>query len=191
MKRISLIAAACALVFAGAAAAGGDKHASHDMDDKGGDPAAMAPYSDQMFFEKAASGGMLEVDAGKVAIAKGNSEDVRSFGQKMVTDHSKKNEELKALAAKKNVTLPTTLDAKHQETLAKFNSLSGDAFDQAYAADMVKGHADMHALLEQAATNSKDADVRVFAQDTLKAVKQHHELAVKLEAKELAETSDD
>jgi putative membrane protein len=191
MNRLALIAAACALAFAGTATAGGDKHASHDLDKKAADAATMAPYSDAMFFESAANAGMLEVEAGKVAIAKGNSDDVRSFGQKMVTDHTKKNDELKALAAKKNVTLPTALDAKHQEKMAKFNSLSGDAFDHAYAADMVTGHADMHALMEQAATSSKDADVRVFAQDTLNAVKQHHELAVKLEAKELAETPSD
>lgn len=62
-----------------------------------------------------------------MAIATSNSEDVRSFGQKMVADHSKKNGELEALAAKKNIALPTKLDAKHQETLAKLGSLSGDA----------------------------------------------------------------
>ena len=78
------------LVFAGAAVAG-------DETAKAGEASAataeQAPYSDAMFFEKAAIGGMAEVDAGKLAQAKGASDEVRSFGQRMVTDHSQKNED--------------------------------------------------------------------------------------------------
>lgn len=44
---------------------------------------------------------MAEVDAGKLASTKGNSDDVRDFGKKMVDDHSGNNAELKQLAAKK------------------------------------------------------------------------------------------
>jgi putative membrane protein len=187
MNRIATIAAACALVFAGAAAAGGDKHAGHDM--KAAHGAALPAYSDRMFFEKAALGGMTEVEAGKVAAAKGSSEDVRSFGQKMIADHSKKNEDLKALAAKKDVTLPAALDSKHQAKVTKLQSLSGEAFDSAYAADMVEGHQEMAALMKQAAASSQDADVRKFAEDTLTAVKEHHKLAERMHGMQVAEAA--
>lgn len=175
MNKLATIAAACALALAGTVQAA---------------DATDTAYSDQMFFTKAAIGGMAEVDAGKLASAKGNSKDVRGFGDKMVADHSKKNDELKQLAAQKHMQLPATTDAKHQEMLAKLKGLSGDAFDREYAADMVKGHEDMAALLERAARESKDPDVRKFATDTLTAVHMHHQLAVDLQQTEMAEATE-
>jgi len=182
MKRFATIAAACALALAGAATAGSDKPADTTSVD--------VPYSDAMFFAQAAAGGMAEVDADKLAASKGNSADVRGFGQKMITDHTKKNAELAALAAKKGVTLPARTDAAHQQMLDELRSLSGDAFDLCYAGDMVTGHEKMAALLEQAARDSKDADIRMFATDTLKAVHAHHALAADLQKTEMAEAGD-
>lgn len=193
MNRFAMIAGACALVFAGAAAAGSDKqqHSMKGHEDAADKSATSEPYSDRMFFTKAASGGLAEVDAGKLASTKGNSKDVRGFGQKMVTDHSKNNAELKQLAAKKNVTLPSAPDAKHQQMVAELQSLSGDAFDRKYSDDMVKGHEEMAALLEQASKQTKDADVRAFAEKTLKAVHQHHEMAEQMQKTEMAEAATD
>lgn len=175
MNKLATIAAACAMALASSAQAA--------------EPTDSA-YSDQMFLTNAAIGGMAEVDAGKLASAKGNSKDVRGFGEKMVADHSRNNDELKQLAARKSVPLPATTDAKHQEMLAKLQGLSGDAFDREYAADMVKGHEDMAALLERAARESKDPDVRTFATDTLTAVHMHHQLAVDLQRTEMAEATE-
>ena len=70
------------------------------------------------------------------------------------------------------------------------SATGGDAFDLAYAADMVKGHEDMAALLARAARESKDADVRMFATDTLAAVHMHHQLAVDLQQTEMAEATE-
>lgn len=201
MNRIATIAAACALVFAGTAVGNekqGDSHqgmhhetgASASADAAASADAQMA-YSDETFMMKAASGGMAEVSAGKLASAKGNSDDVRQFGQKMVDDHTKNNAELKQLASKKGVDLPAAPDAKHQQAVAKLQSMTGDEFDRAYSAQMVKDHAEMEALLTRATKESKDADVKAFAQKTLAAVQQHHMMAEKLERTEMAEATND
>src|SRR5947207_11095540 len=50
---------------------------------------------DRTFIHKAAKGGMMEVAMGNLAAQNGQSDDVKSFGKRMVTDHSKANEELK------------------------------------------------------------------------------------------------
>ena len=57
--------------------------------------------ADQSFFNKAAEGGLAEVDAGKLAQSKGASKEVRDFGAMMVADHSKANEKLRGVAARK------------------------------------------------------------------------------------------
>ncbi len=55
--------------------------------------------ADTKFVLEAANGGMAEVSLGKLAAEKATSPDVKQFGQRMADDHSKANEELKALAS--------------------------------------------------------------------------------------------
>ncbi len=92
------------------------------------------------FAVTAASSGMFEVEAGKLAQQKGSNTEVKNFGKKMVEDHSKANEELKALAAKKNITLPTTMSSEHQEKMDKLSGLSGTEFDKEYMSIMDDAH---------------------------------------------------
>src|SRR5205085_8885052 len=95
---------------------------------------------DRDFMTKAAIGGMEEVELGHLATQKAASNDVKQFGQRMVDDHSKAGNELKSLAAQKNVTLPTALDQAHQGDVDRLTKLSGAAFDREYMGMMVKDH---------------------------------------------------
>jgi len=56
--------------------------------------------------KKAAKGGTMEVRMGNLAEKNGQSDDVKSFGKRMVTDHTKANDELKSIASQKGVQLP-------------------------------------------------------------------------------------
>jgi putative membrane protein len=128
--------------------------------------------SDQKFFKKAAIGGMSEVAAGQLASQQGTDPGVKAFGQQMVTDHQKANDELKMLAQQKGVTLPADPDATHQKALDQLKSKQGKTFDTAYARQEVKDHNDTISLF-QAAARSKDPDISAFAQKTLPTL-QHH-----------------
>src|SRR3954464_917284 len=70
--------------------------------------------ADKAFVMKAAEGGLAEVELGKLAADKASSNDVKQFGQMMVDDHSKANDQLKSVAQQKGITLPTDTDAKHK-----------------------------------------------------------------------------
>src|SRR5205807_9610068 len=72
--------------------------------------------ADQTFVMKAAQGGMAEVKLGQLAKDHASSNAVKQFGQQMVDDHGKANDELKSLASQKGITLPGDIDAKHQAT---------------------------------------------------------------------------
>jgi putative membrane protein len=120
---------------------------------------------DKTFMRKAAKGGMMEVAMGKLAEEKGQSEDVKSFGKRMVTDHGKANDELKKIAAQKNVTLP-----------AKERSVSWSS-DKAYIDMMVKDHEKDLAEFKEEANSGSDPDVKKFAEDTAKVVQEHLDLA--------------
>ncbi len=133
--------------------------------------------ADMTFAKKAAQGGMAEVNLGQLAQQKGSSDTVKSFGKRMVDDHSKANEQLKSVASKDNIQLPASVDAKDQATYDRLSKMSGAAFDRAYAQDMVKDHQEDIAEFQKEANSGKNPDVRNFAQETLPTLQEHLKLA--------------
>lgn len=148
--------------------------------DAGGAAGAAAKAPDQKFVKEAAQGGLLEVELGKVASQKASSESVKQFGQKMVDDHTKANDQLKQAASKDNVPVPDTLDAKHQARIDKLSKLSGDAFDKAYVKDQLKDHETDVKQFQAEAQNGTDPDVKAFASSTLPILQQHLEMVKNL-----------
>ena len=120
---------------------------------------------------KAAKGGMMEVAMGRLAEQNAQSEDVKSFGKRMVTDHGKANDELKSIAAKKGVKLPG------KEPSEKWSS------DKTYMNMMVKDHEKDLAEFQEEANNGSDPDVKKFAEKTAKVVQEHLDLAKETHSK--------
>jgi len=140
-----------------------------------------APGGD--FMAEAASGGMTEVELGKIASSKAQNAEVKKFAEMMVTDHTKAGDDLKALAVKKNITLPTTPNATHQATIKKFQSMSGAEFDKAYVDDMLEDHEKDVAEFEKQSQSNPDADVKALAAKTLPTLKKHLDAIKALHAK--------
>jgi putative membrane protein len=133
--------------------------------------------ADQMFVKKVAMGGLAEVQLGQLAADKASSDEVKKFGQRMVTDHNKANDELKSLAQQKNITLPTELDAKDKATHDRLAKLSGAAFDRAYMQHMVTDHRLVVNEFKKESTMGKDAEVKAWAGKTLPTIEEHLKLA--------------
>ena len=133
--------------------------------------------ADNDFVMKAAQGGMAEVELGNLAVKQASSSKVKQFGQRMVDDHSKANDELKQVASTKGVTLPTTIGAKHQATVNRLSKMSGAEFDKAYMQDMVKDHQEDVAEFKRESTSGDDPDVKAFAAKTLPTLQEHLKMA--------------
>ncbi|HEY6444586.1 MAG TPA: DUF4142 domain-containing protein [Candidatus Acidoferrales bacterium] len=138
---------------------------------------ASSPMTDAHFAKEAAAGGMAEVKLGQLAQEKGSSETVKSFGQKMVQDHSEANEKLKGVAGEQKIKLPTTLTKTDQAAYDRLSNLSGDAFDKAYARDMVSDHVKDIAAFKKEATGGKNEAVKSFASETLPTLETHLKMA--------------
>ncbi len=134
---------------------------------------------DRKFMDTAAQGGMAEVQLGKLAMQKGQSQDVKSFGRRMVDDHTKANQELEQIAQRKGVTLPSSPSRDDQREIDRLSRLSGSEFDRAYLDAMVKDHDTDVAEFKRAAEQSEDADVKRFATKTLPVLETHDDLAHK------------
>jgi putative membrane protein len=138
---------------------------------------------DNTFATNAAEGGMAEVQLGNLAKDHASSPDVKSFGQTMVDDHTKANDELKSIAAKKNITLPASLNAKDQATYDRLSKLNGAAFDKAYMRDMVSDHRTDVKEFQNEADHGADPDLKSFAGKTLPTLQHHLQLAEGTEEK--------
>lgn len=132
---------------------------------------------DHKFAMDAAMGGMMEVELGRVAAQRGASDAVKQFGQRMVDDHSKANTELMSWASSKGMTLPTTLDEKHQKDVTKLSAMSGAEFDRAYSKMMLKDHEKDVKEFERQSTRGGDPDLRAFATKTLPTLQEHLQMA--------------
>ena len=129
--------------------------------------------ADEGFVKEAAKGGLAEVELGKLATEKASNDRVKQFGQKMVTDHSKANDELKPIAASKNIQVASELDSKDEATYNRMKGMSGAAFDRAYVSDMLRDHEKDVAAFRKESTSGHDPDVKAFAAKTLPTLEEH------------------
>ena len=139
---------------------------------------------DRSFMTEAATGGMAEVELGRLAAEKGQSADVKKFGQRMVDDHSKANDELKQLATRKGVTLPTDLTSEQKSEKDKLSKLSGAAFDKEYMSAMVEDHDKDVKAFQDEAKDAKDADLKAFVNKTLTVIEEHDRMAKEIKGKQ-------
>jgi putative membrane protein len=125
------------------------------------------------FLVDAANGGMAEVDLSKLAREKASNPKVKDFAAMMVNDHTSANSEVKTLAAKRNVTLPSTPGDEKKRTYDDLNAKSGADFDKAYMKTMVDDHEATIRLFEKASNNVNDTEVKTFVDNTLPKLKVH------------------
>jgi len=135
---------------------------------------------DAAFMKTAAVGGMMEVDLGKVA-QKSTNPQVKAFATQMIADHTKANNELKALAVKSEILLPAEYPVDQSEHIKKMKAMTGAAFDKHYIAMMVDDHSKTLALFRSGSeTTSKD--LKEFANKTIPVLEGHYAKAKAIQA---------
>ncbi|HTI48577.1 MAG TPA: DUF4142 domain-containing protein [Casimicrobiaceae bacterium] len=166
----------------GTAARGGTPAATTDTAGARGASDAKLAHGDRKFIDNAAKGGMAEVQLGQLAAQKAQSAEVKQFGQKMVDDHTKANEQLKQIASSKNVELPTAIEGSAKREYDRLSKMSGADFDREYMKHMVSDHKKDVKEFSDEAKSGKDSDVKQFASSTLPTLQQHLQLAQQTDA---------
>jgi putative membrane protein len=160
---------------------------------------------DEKFVKEAAMGGMMEVHMGKLGLQKAQNEQVKTYAQRLIDDHTKANTELKQLASQKGITLPddkfasssdTSSDAdrtkvresesgehkEHHAALKKLEGMSGTEFDREFVRMAVKDHEKDVKEFEKASQKAEDSDLKAFAQKTAPVLREHLQQAQSLQA---------
>jgi putative membrane protein len=132
---------------------------------------------DSEFLRTVAEINMAELKLGKLAQDRATAANVKQFGQRLVTDHTKMVAELQKIAQNEQATLPTKLDEKFQDLFDQLSKVAGANFDSNFARDMVKGHEEAIQKFEAQAKNGQDAELKAFAEKWLPKLREHLQLA--------------
>lgn len=170
MKRVLTLLAGFLCLFATNVRAADDKR----PEDK--------PFDDNTFVQMAASGGMHEIALADIAVKKAGTQLVKSFAERMATDHSKMNQGLKKAATAAGITLPEAMNEHHQKEVDRFKDYKGEDFDRDYIKHMISDHEQDVALFAKASKEAKNPAIRDFAAKTLPIVEDHLAVLKKIKA---------
>jgi putative membrane protein len=138
-----------------------------------GSQGAFAAQDNDDFVEDASAKGVAEVEAGKLALEKGTSADVKAFAEMMVKDHTAANTKLKSIADTKKLEVSDNAMLMDKAKAMILELRSAKSFDQAYANNQVKAHEQTIELFKKEAAEGKDADLKAFATATLPKLEEH------------------
>jgi putative membrane protein len=144
--------------------------------------AAQLSKQDHDFATQALAGNMLEVQLGTMAQQRGDSSAVKSFGQRMIDDHGKNNQQLIAITSRYGITPPLALPADEQRKVDKVAKLNGATFDSTYSKMMVDDHQQDIKQFQKEAQSGQNAELKSYAQQTLPILQQHLQLAQDMSA---------
>jgi len=147
-------------------------------------PPVHASHSDRAFYEAFVSDGIAEIDAGNLVLQKSSNAMVKEFAAMMIKDHTSANERVKALAASKMTSLPSSASPADQAVQAKLTSLSARIFDLFYIRSQIHAHERLLDLVSAEATSGKDSKAKAFAVEILPTVESHLKLIRVLAASE-------
>ena len=187
MKRL-IAAASCIAAFVVAPAwaqqQGNPAGATPGTESRSGLPAANQPnVADRNFARAAAAGGLAEVELGRLADHNGQSPETRQFGQRMVNDHSKANDQLKELAEAANIPLPNAPGPEDEAMRERLDKMQGDAFDRDYIRGQITAHQETVQLFEYEIGSGQDSQLKNFASQTLPVLMEHLEMAQTIDAR--------
>lgn len=136
--------------------------------------------SDATFLTEGARGGLAEVQMARLALQKSRTPALRRFADMMIADHGRANQDMTALAQRKEISPPTSVGAQHQATYDQLAALRGRAFDVAYGKAMVADHKEDLDQYRTEARDGTDPDVKAFAARNVPILERHLQAAERL-----------
>ena len=143
--------------------------------------------TDQKAMRDIAQANMAEIASAKLALDKSQNDQVKSFAQKMIDDHTKALTEVQQLAQSKGVELPDSPDLKHKTMATAMEAMSGNTFDRDYIKNAgLKDHRATLDLLHKTQRTAKDADLKALATKMVPVVQGHLKMAEQMSRQAMA-----
>lgn len=146
-------------------------------------PSAAQTSQDKIFLQRASQGDFDEIKLSQLATQKAENPDVKAFAQRMITDHSMLEQQMKPFADQWGLSPATSLDSEHQALYEQLSGLSGKEFDKAYIRGMDKDHHITLTDFQAEIQTTKDPAFKKAVQQGEKVIAQHTKMADHLDRK--------
>jgi putative membrane protein len=143
-----------------------------------GNPSDVA--ADMPFIRDAVSANRMEVRLGQLAQTRATNAAVKQFGQRMITDHSRMEDQVNSVVVNTGVAFTPSINAQHQATINRLERVSGSEFDRAYMNAMIQGHQEDVSRFQAQSQSARSVQVRNLAINSLPVLQQHLSLAVQV-----------
>lgn len=138
---------------------------------------------DRDFLEATARTNLAEIEASRAAAERANNPAVRTYAEAMLRDHTALGQELRALASRKGIALPTAAASTDAAELERIRNARGADFDRMYVDHLgASAHKETIDLFERAASQASDPDIKAFAAEKLPTLRSHLAMAERLPA---------
>jgi putative membrane protein len=141
------------------------------------------------FIRHAGSSNLMEIRLGQVAQSRASNSAVKQFGQRMIDDHTRLQNQLTAVVSSAGVSFVPGMDASHQQLASRIERLSGAEFDRTYMQAMIQGHQDDVNQFQTQSQSARSTQVRNLASGSLPLLQQHLSLAVQVGSQVGADTT--
>lgn len=128
---------------------------------------------DVKFVKQEAAAGMGVVKVAELGVKKAESADVKALAEKLVTDHSGANAELKQLAVDKGIDLSAVIEPADAKTFQSLEKVSGAEFDKEFLAAVVSGHKKCVSNFEAESKDAKNNDLKMWVDKMTPVLKNH------------------
>jgi putative membrane protein len=116
---------------------------------------------------------MYQIQAGKIAEAKGQSQGVKDFGTMMVTDHTAMSNQMRHIFSATGTTIPSALGPRGKRMIDDLNAAAPADFDKLYLAQQQTAQATELALLSAYAEGGESKDIKPAAARAVPKVQAH------------------
>jgi putative membrane protein len=141
------------------------------------DPAAIRAATNFVF--RATIDGMTEVELGRLALKRSQSDTIHQLAQRMIDDHEQADAALNVIATGKNISVPKEIGSDQQRLIETLAGKTGKAFDTAYLRHAILATIRETSLFT-AAAGENDSEIAAFAYEALPSLKNQREMAESL-----------
>ncbi|MDE1166681.1 MAG: DUF4142 domain-containing protein [Pseudomonas sp.] len=130
------------------------------------------------FIDRASAAGVGQVEASKQALAKTGYDDVKTYANVMIKDHTIINEQLAQLGQKLNIQVPA--EAALAGKVKPMKPIAGKSWEASYAANQVQVQTAVAELFKDEANSSDVPELKAYALENLPTVNRHLKMAQRL-----------
>lgn len=133
--------------------------------------------SEQRFANELSQGNLAEVKLGKMIKDKAKSQAVRDFAERMISDHSSLEKDLRKWATKKGATLPNQPGQEEERIYKELSGMEGPELDRKYIRGMLDDHKKDVAKIQKFVMYSRDSELKALLNKTLPILENHLRIA--------------